>query len=52
MPTVEGGTGVTNDGTLDLTTLCIYWSCLLKHYGYGWGVLTWGFGTWGTERFC
>jgi hypothetical protein len=49
MPTVEGGTGVTNDGTLDLLPY-VSIGPAIETYGYGWGVLTWGFGTWGTER--
>jgi hypothetical protein len=49
MPTVEGGTGVTNDGTLDLLPYVTIGPAI-ETYSYGWGTLTWGFSTWGTER--
>jgi len=49
MPTVETGTGATNDGTLDLLPY-VFIGPAIETYGYGWGVLTWGFDTWGTER--
>jgi hypothetical protein len=49
MPTVEGGTGATNDGTLDLLPYVTIGPAF-ETLAYGWGTLTWGFGTWGTER--
>ena len=49
MPTVETGTGATNDGTLDLLPYVVIGPAI-ETYGYGWGVLTWGFSTWGTGR--
>jgi hypothetical protein len=49
MPTVEGGTGVTNDGTLDLLPY-VFIGPAFETFAYGWGTLTWGFSTWGTER--
>jgi hypothetical protein len=49
MPTVEGGTGATNNGTLDLLPYVVIGPAI-ETYGYGWGVLTWGFSTWGTGR--
>jgi hypothetical protein len=49
MPTVEGGTGATNDGTLDLLPY-VFIGPAFETFSYGWGTLTWGFGTWGTER--
>jgi hypothetical protein len=49
MPTAETGTGVTNDGTLDLLPYVVIGPAI-ETYGYGWGVLTWGFSTWGTGR--
>jgi hypothetical protein len=51
MPTVEGGTGATNDGTLDLLPY-VFIGPAFETFAYGWGTLTWGFDTWGTERFC
>ena len=49
MPSVETGTGATNDGTLDLLP---YYRIgpLLQSYGYGFGTGTWNAGTWGTPR--
>jgi hypothetical protein len=49
MPTAETGTGVTNDGTLDLLPY-IEIGPLLQTGGYGWGSGRWGFQTWGTGR--
>jgi hypothetical protein len=49
MPTVEGGTGVTNDGTLDLLPY-VFIGPAFETFAYGWGTETWGFDTWGTER--
>jgi hypothetical protein len=49
MPTVEGGTGATNDGTLDLLPY-VFIGPAFETFAYGWGTLTWGFSTWGTER--
>ena len=49
MPTVEGGTGATNDGTLDLLPY-VFIGPAFETFAFGWGTLTWGLDAWGTER--
>jgi hypothetical protein len=49
MPTAEGGTGVTNDGTLDVLPY-IFIGNTIAVGAFGWGAGRWGASTWGTPR--
>jgi hypothetical protein len=49
MPTAETGTGVTNDGTLDVLPY-IFIGNTVAVGAFGWGAGRWGASTWGTPR--
>jgi hypothetical protein len=49
LPTAETGAGATAGTGVDLLPYVVIGPAI-ETYGYGWGVLTWGFSTWGTGR--